>query len=78
VTGDGELLCGFRPDPGILVTATVSHWWEVGDRVMGLVVECHGKRCARAMLFRDLVAPDQWRRLNVWLRFGRADADRLK
>jgi len=77
VTDDGRLMCGFAPDTGVLVAATVRHWWTVGDRVTGLVVERHGKRCSRAILFRDLLAPDQWRRLNVCLRFTRAHPDGL-
>jgi len=74
VTETGGLLCGFAPDTGVLVAATVRHSWTIGDRVTGLVVERHDDRRSRVLLFRDLVAPDQWRRLNVFLRLSRADA----
>jgi len=71
VTRDGQLLCGFEPEPGVLVPATVRHSWTVCGWVTGLVVERADGRSSRAFLFRDLQPPDQWRQLNLCLRIGR-------
>jgi hypothetical protein len=71
LTSDGQLLCAFEPEPGVLVPATVRHWWTVCGWVTGLRLERADGRCSSAILFRDLQLPDQWRQLNVCLRLGR-------
>jgi hypothetical protein len=72
VTSEGRLLCGFAPEPEVLLPGSVRHWWTVCDRVAGLVVDREHGRSSRAILFRDLLPPDQWRRLNLCLRLGPA------
>jgi hypothetical protein len=72
LTRDGQLLCSFGRNSGLLVPASVLHFWTLGGRVNGLRVRGDGGQQGSAVLFRDQLLPDQWRQLHLYLRFGRA------
>jgi len=75
VAPDGQFLVGIAREPptlmpAILVPATLVHWWVLPGLAVGLAfVGKEGQR-RQAILFRDRLAPDVWRRLLVRLRHG--------
>lgn len=75
ITRDGRLRCGLGREGNVLALATVLHWWTLGGRVLGLAVHREDGRRARIILFRNQLAPDQWRRLNLCLRLARSEPD---
>ena len=56
----------------VLVPATVLHWWILAGFAMGVAWVGTDGRWSQALLFRDRLAPDVWRRLLVRLRHGPA------
>ena len=70
VTTDGRFFLGIVRSAPSLVPATVAHWWVLPRLATGLVfVGPDGQRWL-AVVFRDRLAPDDWRRLQVRLRHG--------
>jgi hypothetical protein len=75
VAPDGRFLLGTgRESPTLLpatpLPATLVHWWVLPGLAIGLAfVGKEGQR-GQAILFRDRLAPDVWRRLLVRLRHG--------
>ena len=59
--------------PESLVPATVAQWWAVPGLAIGLVFLGQPGYQAHALVFRDQLPPDVWRRLQVRLRH-RSDA----
>jgi hypothetical protein len=68
VTADGRFLLGLARDPAALVPAAVEHCWGLCGVAVGLVFSCAGTGRVDAILFRDRIPPDTWRRLAVRLR----------
>lgn len=66
----GQFSLGRAGEPEALVTAALARWWAVPGLVIGLGFVCQSGRPAQALLFRDQVPPDVWRRLQVRLRHG--------
>ena len=75
VAPDGRFLLGIAREPptlepATLLPATLVHWWVLPGLAIGLAfVGKEGQR-VQAILFRDGLAPDVWRRLLVRLRHG--------
>ena len=73
VAPDGRFLLGIAREPptlmpAIWVPAALVHWWVLPGLAVGLAfVGKEGQR-RQAILFRDRLAPDVWRRLLVRLR----------
>lgn len=69
---DGQLLCGFGPDPLSLVPVEVRYCWTLGGLVTGLTVCGASGQCGRVFLFVDQYQPDEWRWLQrcLYLRRG--------
>jgi hypothetical protein len=70
ITADGCLRVGVGPF-GPPVYAKILHFWIAGGWLAGLAVRLGDGRRARAILLRHQLAPDEWRRLVVCLRFAR-------
>lgn len=68
VTTDGRFLLGLARDPATLVPAAVENCWALRGIAVGLAFSCGGAERVDAILFRDRVPPDAWRRLAVRLR----------
>jgi hypothetical protein len=68
VTTDGHFLLGLAGDPATLVPAAVENCWALRGIAVGLAFSCGGAGRVDALLFRDRVSPDAWRRLAVRLR----------
>ncbi|MDP2326195.1 MAG: hypothetical protein Q8N51_19510 [Gammaproteobacteria bacterium] len=75
ITRDGRLLCSQEAEGNVLTPATIQHWWTLSGRVAGLVAHREDGRRVRVILFRDQLAPDEWRRLNLCLRLGRSEPE---
>ena len=68
VAPDGRFLLGIAREPPALLPAALVHWWVLPGLAVGLAfVGKEGQR-RHAILFRDRLAPDVWRRLLVRLR----------
>ena len=70
VAPDGRFLLGMAREPLTLVPATLRHYWVLPGIVIGLAFVGRDGRRGQALLFRDRLAPDVWRRLQVRLRHG--------
>lgn len=68
VTVDGHFLLGLAGNPGALVPASVVRHWSLPGIAVGLAFAGDQALRAEAILFRDRVPPDTWRRLAVRLR----------
>ena len=53
-----------------LELATVTQWWLLPKLAIGLGFTCQSGQQAQAIVFRDELSPDVWRRLQVRLRHG--------
>ncbi len=70
VSAEGQFLLGRAGEPQALAPATLVHWWLFPGLAVGLAfIDTAGQR-GQAILFRDQLPPDMWRRLQVRLRHG--------
>lgn len=67
VTADGRFLLGLASDPATLLPGAVENCWALPGIAVGLAFSCGAGR-VDAILFRDRIPPDAWRRLAVRLR----------
>ena len=70
VATDGRFFLASPREPQTLVPVTVTHWWLLPGWAIGLAFVGEDGRRAEALLFRDRLGPDVWRRLRVRLRHG--------
>lgn len=70
VAPDGRFLLGIAREPQALVPATVVHWWVLPGFAIGLAFVGKDGQRGQAILFRDRLPADVWRRLHVRLRHG--------
>lgn len=68
VSAEGQFLLGRTGEPCRLASATVAQWWVMPGLAVGLVFIGEAGQRGEALLFRDLLPPDVWRRLQVRLR----------
>ena len=68
VSAEGRFLLGRTGEPHTLTPATVAQWWVLPGLAVGLVFIGEAGQRGEALLFRDLLPPDVWRRLQVRLR----------
>lgn len=70
VRGDGGFQIAVAGNPDVLVPAGVKRHWMLPGVAVGLVFAGEQAGDRQALLFRDRVPPDSWRRLAVCLRLG--------
>ena len=73
VTAEGRFLLGLARDPDCLVPMAVVSCWTLPGIAVGLAFTGADATRANAILFRDRVPADAWRRLAVRLRHGHGE-----
>jgi hypothetical protein len=68
VSAEGRFHLGRAGEPDTLASATLVRRWLLPGFAVGLVFIGEGGQRSEALLFRDLLPPDVWRRLQVRLR----------
>ncbi len=76
---DGRFVVGFGRQPQALgsvslesvtlESVTLAHSWTIPGFALGLAFVCPDRRRCQALLFRDQLPPDVWRRLRLRLRY---------
>ena len=71
VSAEGQFLLGRAGgEQQALAPATLVHWWLLPGLAVGLAFVGTAGQRGQAILFRDQVPPDVWRRFQVRLRHG--------
>ena len=66
---DGRFVVGLGQAPQALLSVTLAHSWTIPGFALGLAFVCQDRRRYQALLFRDQLPPEVWRRLHLRLRY---------
>ena len=66
---DGRFAVGLGRSPQAILSVTLVHSWTIPGFAVGLAMVSQDRRRCQALLFRDQLPPEVWRRLRLRLRY---------
>ncbi len=66
---DGRFAVGLGPAPQALLPVSLVHSWTIPGFAVGLALLSQNRHRCQALLFRDQLPPEVWRRLHLRLRY---------